>query len=171
MMQEKVDEMLDMLNDAGEIVGVASRNDVMQSDVRNYRLVSAFLRSPDGQFHILRRAYTKKNFGGCFASVGGCVQAGESYEQALFREIEEEVFLKPIDYTWQLLGYTNPKIDDTYGHVAVYELICSKEVTYNPEDFCEIRTLSLDELHQLCQQQTDVSHNLPIYIKKFYASF
>lgn len=162
-----IEEMLDVLDDHGNILGVAPRSELIEGDFRNYRLVSAFIRSADNSFYMLRRAHTKKHFGGCFASVGGCVQAGESYDEALFREIEEEVFLKPTDYSWKLLGYTTPKNDDTFGHVAVYELVCMQELTYNSDDFCELRQVSLDELHTLCIQ-SEVSHNLPIYVKKFY---
>ena len=162
------DELIDILNDDGEMVGTAFRNQIIQNNFKNYKLVSAIVRSPDGLFYILRRAVTKKAFGGCFASVGGCVQAGESYEQALQREIEEEIGLKSTDYTHTLLGYTTPKIDDTFGHVAVYELISMREFIYNPDDFCEMRLLSLQDLHVLCAQNDQVSHNLPIYMKKFY---
>jgi len=161
------EEILDVLDEQGKIIGTASRDQVMQSDSKNFRLVSAFIRSVDGLFYMLRRAHTKKAFGGCFASVGGCVQAGESYDQALFREIEEEVFLKPEEYTWRLLGYTTPQHDDTFGHVAVYELITSQKLCYNTDDFCEMRIIALDELYALAQTP-EVSHNLPIYVKKFY---
>lgn len=161
------EEMLDILDDAGNCIGVAGRDQLIQNGFRNYKLVSAFVRSPEGFFYTFRRSYDKKCFGGCFASVGGCVQAGESYEEALFREIEEEIMLKKEEYTWRFLGNTTPLQDNTYGHVAVYELITSNKISYNTDDFCEMRILSLKDLQLLCQTQ-EVSHNLPIYVQKFY---
>jgi ADP-ribose pyrophosphatase YjhB (NUDIX family) len=169
MIVSDTDEIVDLLDNAGLVIGPISRNQLMASDSRNFRLVSAIIRRTNGDFILFRRSYTKKAFPGCFASVGGCVQSGKTYNQAMARELYEEVGLYLYEYTWRLLGYTRSNTDDTIGHVAVYELYCDMDIAYNNDDFCEYRVFSLAQVLQLCAQNKEVTHNIPIYFAKFYA--
>jgi len=40
--------------------------------------------------------------------------------------------------------------------------------TYNTDDFAACRLFSFDELAQLCAENKEVTHNMPIEFKKFY---
>jgi 8-oxo-dGTP pyrophosphatase MutT (NUDIX family) len=162
------EEIIDLLDDHGNIVAPMPRSQVMASGSRNFRLASAFLRTHDGNFIMFRRAYTKKAFPGVFGSVGGCVESGETYQAAFAREVYEEVGVDVHAYSWKLLGHTTPSQDDTIGHVAVYEVSCNPVDSYNTDDFAECRIFSFDELATLCAQNKEVTHNLPILFKKFY---
>jgi 8-oxo-dGTP pyrophosphatase MutT (NUDIX family) len=162
------DEIIDLLDDQGNVIGPISRAELMASASRNFRLVSALLRRPDGNFILFRRSYTKKAFPGVFASVGGCVQSGETFQQAMARELYEEVGLHLHEYPWRLLGYTKPFEDDTIGYVALYEIQYDGIIQDNTDDFCESRIFSFSQVMQLCNQKHEVTHNVPIYFSKFY---
>lgn len=162
------DEIIDELDDNGTVIRPVSRAELMATGSKNYRLASVLVRTRTGDFIMFRRAYDKKVFPGLFGAVGGCAQTGETFEQAFMREVEEEVGLDVTHYPWRLLGYTTPKDDNTFGHVALYEVICDSIRTYNSDDFAESRIFSFEELKQLCTQKEHVTHNMPILFKKFY---
>lgn len=162
------DELIDELDDNGTVLGPVLRTQLLATESKNYRLASALIRTSDGNFIMFRRAYTKDAFPGLFGSVGGCVQAGESYEMGFAREVLEEIGLDIQQYPWKFIGFTTPKIDNTYGHVGLYEITCDTVPVYNPDDFAECRIFNFDELRTLCHENREVTHNMPILFKKFY---
>ncbi len=163
-----MDEIIEILNDAGDVTHTDYRSRVMHNGFVNFKLVSAFIRNHNGDFIMLRRAYHKSRYGGKFGTVGGCVGAEESYQEALFRELFEETGIDVATSQWKLLGHTTPTANNTIGHTAVYEIITSEPIQYTADDFAELRVCTLEGLTQLCDENTDVTHNLPIYMKKFY---
>ena len=135
---------------------------------KNHRLATPLIPTRQGDFIMFRRAYNKKVFPGLFGAVGGCALSGETYEEAFTREVSEEVRLNVHNYPWKFIGYTTPKHDNTFGHVGLYEIACDHISTYNTDDFAECRLFSFDELAQLCTENKEVTHNMPILFKKFY---
>lgn len=162
------DELIDELDESGAIIGPVLRTKLLATGSKNYRLASALLRTSDGNFIMFRRAYSKKVFPGLFGAVGGCVQSEETYEEGFAREVLEEVGLDVRGCEWKFIGYTTPKEDNTFGHVGLYEVICEPMSTYNTDDFAECRIFTFDELQQLCHENKEVTHNMPIIFKKFY---
>lgn len=166
-----MDEIIEILDDAGQVIGTDYRSQVMQHNFVNFKLVSAFIRDITGNFIMFRRAYHKSRYGGKFGTVGGCVGVGESYQDAFFREVQEEIGIDVAVYSWRFLGYTNPRADATIGHTAVYEIIVPLISSYTQDDFAEMRIMSQQELELLCIENKEVTHNLPIYCRKFYNNF
>jgi isopentenyl-diphosphate delta-isomerase len=162
------DEIIDQVDDNGTVIGPVSRAALLATGSKNYRLAAALLRTQNGDFIMFRRAYSKKVFPGLFGAVGGCVQTGESYDEACAREVFEEVGLNMHEFPWKFVGFTSPKNDNTFGHVGLYEIMCDSIETYNTDDFAECRIFSFDELARLCAENKEVTHNMPILFKKFY---
>jgi 8-oxo-dGTP pyrophosphatase MutT (NUDIX family) len=112
---------------------------------------SAFIINADGDVLLIRRA--KEPGKGLLGTIGGFVDAGESAEDALRREVQEEVNLKitriefltshPNSYTYA--GITYPVLDlfflcwtDSVSKARpgddVLSLVWQKMVDINPED-------------------------------------
>lgn len=163
-----MDEIIEILNDAGTVTHTDYRSRVMNNDFVNFKLVSAFTRDAEGNFIMFRRGYNKSRYAGKFGAIGGCVGVGESYQEALFREVQEEIGIDVSVHKWKLLGHLTPVLDNSIGHTAVYEIIIPGIINYNPDDFAEMRLISQQELERMCQENAEVTHNLPIYMKKFY---
>lgn len=163
-----MDEMIEVLDDNGVVLRTALRSQVMRPDFVNFKLVSAFIRDAQDNFVMFRRAYHKSRYGGKFGAVGGCVAAGESYYEALCREVQEEIGIDVTTHECTLLGYATPKQDGVIGHVAVYEIIASEMINYAVDDFAEMKHFTLQELKALCDANTEVTHNLPIYVHNFF---
>ena len=67
--------------------------------------------------------------------VGGAVGAGESYEQALFREAKEELNLDLNVLPWRELGYFSPLDTLLTSFQRVYEIWTEVAPKFNPDDY------------------------------------
>ena len=66
--------------------------------------------------------------------VGGAVGAGESYEQALFREAQEELNLDLKALPWRELGRFSPLTSGLSSFQRVYEIRTDDVPEFNPDD-------------------------------------
>ncbi len=90
-MPEPKDELLNVYDQAGEVVGAMARGNAKAKGFAA-GAVQLLLVNPDGLVLLQRRREDKENGGLWDKSVGGHVQAGESFDAALIREANEELF-------------------------------------------------------------------------------
>lgn len=90
-MSERVHELLNVYDAAGVVVGSMERG---EAKARGWAAgaVQLLLVADDGRILLQRRREDKENGGLWDKSVGGHVQAGETFDQALLREANEELF-------------------------------------------------------------------------------
>lgn len=90
-MSDQVKELLNVYDAAGAVVGTMRRGD---AKARGFAAgaVQLLLVNQHGQVLLQRRRDDKENGGLWDKSVGGHVQAGETFDQALVREANEELF-------------------------------------------------------------------------------
>ncbi len=90
------EEMFDLVNEAGEVIGAASRARCHRDPTLLHRAVHLFVFDEQGRVFLQRRAAGKDIQPGKWdTSVGGHVHRGEAVEDALRREMEEELGLDP----------------------------------------------------------------------------
>ncbi len=89
---ENDEEMLDLLDEGGRIVGRVRRGDVHGNPALRHRAVHIFVVNPAGDYYLQKRSRLKRVAPGLWdTSVGGHVPAGESYEEGALRELAEEL--------------------------------------------------------------------------------
>ena len=90
-MADKVEEMLNVYDAEGRVAGTMARGD---AKIRGLAAgaVQLLLRHDDGRVLLQKRRDDKENGGLWDKSVGGHVLAGETFDQALIREANEELF-------------------------------------------------------------------------------
>jgi isopentenyldiphosphate isomerase len=87
-----VAEIFDIVNEADEVVGRATRDEVHGNPALLHRVVHVLVFSPDGLLYLQRRAPDKDVQPDKWdTSVGGHVDAGEEYLAAAHRELREEL--------------------------------------------------------------------------------
>ncbi len=127
-------EYLDLVNLKNEVVGRAARSEVRQKNLL-HRGVGVLCWNSAGQLYVHQRTSTKDLFPSMYdMMVGGAVAAGEPYETAARREIEEElgvVGLEPECLLEHL--YDGPK---NRSFVRLYEVVWDGPIRWQPEEIC-----------------------------------
>jgi len=140
-----------------------------------HRAVRVMIEDGKGNVLVQKRADGKELFPGCWdTSAAGHVDAGETYEQAMERELAEELGLtnQPlkkqgdyyIDETWK--GRRMKKFCRSYKLVQP-DL---PPLSLPPEEVSEVRWMSIQEVKQLIADHPDhVSDGLRQVFERFYA--
>ena len=108
------EELLTVLSEAGEPLGEAPRRIAHERGLL-HRVVFCWCASPgEGEpvLYFQQRAWAKQDFPGYYdISVGGHVAAGEGCREALLREMEEELGLRPPEGSLFFLGNVRESVD------------------------------------------------------------
>ncbi|MBF0316641.1 MAG: NUDIX domain-containing protein [Nitrospirae bacterium] len=146
-------EMLDIVNEAGEIIGVASRGEVHGNNSLLHRVVHALVFDAAGNLILQKRSMIKDVAPGKWdTSVGGHVDHGETIEAALLREMREE-----LDITLDLTVAgpdKQPELMYSYIHsnsyeselVHTYRYTHTGTIDFNRDEIDEVRAWSLQEV-------------------------
>ncbi len=149
------DEMLEILDERGRVVGTAPRSKCHGDPALAHRAVHVFVRNERGEILLQKRAPSKRIQPGRWdTSVGGHVCPGEGWKAAAAREIEEELGVSLDtsldgasgrsglrllhDYVWRSPVETE--------RVRTYELTCDGPFRPQAEEIDECRFWTADEL-------------------------
>jgi len=139
------DEIFDVLDEAGQVIGRATRAEVHQNPALIHRAVHILVFRPDGRLLLQRRSAAKDIDPGLWdSSVGGHVDAGEDYPTAARRELFEELGLADLSL--------QPLYDFIYRSAVETEAIRSYRaewagpVTPHPVEISEVRDWTRAEI-------------------------
>lgn len=142
------DELLDLVDDRDRVIGTILRSDsgTLLQDGRGYiRAVDMFIQNDVGKLWIPTRTVHKQIApGGLDFSMGGHVESGETYDQTLIRETQEELNLD-IDLDKIILVKKFPPAETPYFR-CVYLYSANDTPIFNPDDFVSAEWLSPEEL-------------------------
>ncbi len=138
-------EIFDVVNDADEVVGRASREQVHGNPELTHRVAHVLVFNSAGSLFLQLRSPTKDVQPNRWdTSVGGHVDAGETYEQAARREMREE------------LGIDDAEIEPLYRYlhrneyesemVATFRAVWDGAVRIDRSEITEGRFWSLAEI-------------------------
>lgn len=97
---ENDEELLDLLDVSGKIVGIVRRAEVHGNPALRHRAVHIFVLNSHGHYFLQKRSsYKRVQPNKWDTSVGGHIPAGETYEQGAFRELGEELGIQLADPT------------------------------------------------------------------------
>lgn len=163
------DEILDIVNAADKVLKQMPRSEIYKQGMSNFRVVNVFIENSEGQLWIPRRTENKKLFPLCLdMSMGGHVTAGETYEEALCRELKEELRMVISNYRHEFLGQLTPERHRVSAFMKVYGIYTDDTPNYNENDFVESFWLFPNEILARLQNGDRAKDDLPILIKHFY---
>lgn len=114
-------EMVDVVDENDDVIGTASMREVRAHNLLR-RGAAAFVRNRRGDIYVHRRADTKAAFAGWYdVVVAGSVMSGESYEDAIRRELAEEMSIQGGEPTF--LYKSRYRDADVNWWTCVYEMV------------------------------------------------
>jgi isopentenyldiphosphate isomerase len=145
------EELFEVVDDEGRVIGTAPRSKCHGDPSLAHRSVHVFVRNRQGDLYLQKRSPAKDVQPGKWdTSVGGHLAPGETYEQAVVRELAEELgvsvpvaMLVPCHhYVWRTSVETE--------HVRTYELTYEGSMNPDPVEIDEGRFWRLAEIRQNC---------------------
>jgi len=101
-------ELFDIVNDKGNVIGRASRQECHRRPGLLHRVAHIFVFNSEGELYLQKRSQDKDIQPGKWdTSVGGHLAPGENFEEGAYRELEEELNIKGVglvhlyDYIWE----------------------------------------------------------------------
>lgn len=144
------DELLDLVDDKDQVIGTILRSEyqnMVDQKLGYIRAVDMFIVNSEGKLWIPKRTANKRIApNGLDYSVGGHVDSGETYMQALVRETEEELNIKLNPAHLELVKKFAPASTAYFRSVYLYK---SDEMpNFNPNDFVSAEWMTPSELLQ-----------------------
>lgn len=147
-------EYLDEIDKNDTLTGNKYDREYIHKNLIGHRHVSAWIINKDGNLLIQRRSYKKTNNPGLWAKTGGHVASGESPDDAIIREINEEIgiLLDIKDFEFYR-AYHNPK-DNTYCHNYIVEIDKGiNDFILDKEEVEEVKYIKIEELEKLVSER------------------
>ena len=145
------DELVDVVDEADRVIGQAARADVRRRNLR-HRSVYIFVFNSHGQLLVHRRTATKDVFPDHWdLAVGGVLQAGEAYDAAARRELDEEVGIAAVPLR-RLFPF---RYDDDHNQVAgvVYSCTWDGALRLQADEITAAEWLDLDAVFERVQHE------------------
>jgi isopentenyl-diphosphate delta-isomerase len=126
------DEVLDLVDENYNVIASQPRGEVYKNNIRNFRTINCFIKNDKGELWIPVRSPYKRIFPNAFdMSCGGHVSSGETYEEAFYKEMQEELSLDMKVLQYKVLGKCTPYNDDVSSFQVVYEVKMNEVPNYN----------------------------------------
>jgi 8-oxo-dGTP diphosphatase len=113
--------------------------------------VGALIVGRDGRILLGLRAPSKKVWPGHWDTIGGRVEAGESLDEALVREVQEEVGVTPTEF--RLIATVTERQPEIYGDALHHVYAVTAWQGGEPANICdehtELKWFSISEMRQL----------------------
>ncbi len=142
------EEILEIVDKAGEVIGRASRAVIHGNNNLLHRVVHVIVVNSSGDILLQKRSLSKDVAPGRWdTSVGGHVDAGETVENALRREMGEELGIACGDIRF-LYSYihSNPYESEL---VSSYECLHEGPFDFSREEIDEVRFWPLHEIKEM----------------------
>lgn len=144
-------EYLDLVNEKDEVIGKEDRDIIYKKNYRNFRVINIMIFTSDNKIIVPKRSSNRRVFPNCYdCSVGGHVSSGETYEEAAYRELEEELGIENVEL--QEIGYFNPNELNTSSFSKMYKLVYDEELNYDKEGIQAIYYMTKEEISKLIEE-------------------
>ena len=147
------DEWFDVCDHADRVIGRELR-DVVHARNLLHRAVHIWVWDTSGRLLLQTRSATKDQYPNCFtSSASGHLDAGEDYEQAAHRELQEELGLTGVLKFRVKLPQAGP--ETAYEHTVLYELITDEPPQPDAGEIAAIRFWTVDEVDERIRQHPE----------------
>ena len=136
-------DLLPVVDEHDQVIGSAPRRKVHAEKLR-HRSVHAVVINGQGEVLLQKRSMKKDSHPGCWdISMGGHVDAGETYEVAAARELVEEL---GVPSPAREVARREAGPDSGWEFVRIYEVIFDGDPTFNRDEIDAVKWVTVEEL-------------------------
>ncbi|NOX56814.1 MAG: NUDIX domain-containing protein [Planctomycetes bacterium] len=146
------DELFDIVDAEDRVIGQATRREVHARGLK-HRAVHIFVFDPDGRLLVQTRSIHKDEDPLLYtSSASGHVDAGETYQEAARRELEEELGLKPRPMEFLVKLVAGPETSNE--HTVLYRAQCRPdEIAVDPYEIAAVEFVALETVRRWLLEQ------------------
>ena len=138
-------ERFDIVDTNGTIIGEATRADCHAGTFLLHPVVHVFVFRPDGRLILQKRSMSKYIQPGRWdTSVGGHIHAGESTDEALLRESDEELGLRGARFEKLYTYIMESDVEREY--VTTFRCVWNGPLLHQQEEIDELKSFSPEEI-------------------------
>jgi len=164
-----MEEFFDVVDEDDNVMGKASRSDCHEKHLM-HRSVMFFVFDDQNRVYVNKRADEKEFFGGRYSIVfGGHVPSGETYDEAVVRELEEETGLTDPPFP---LGQFKKRTPEENENARVYGMVATKPIKLLLEEVVSGEFMTLEQTQQMMKKEDFIPETqqlLPI-LREYYNS-
>ncbi len=164
-----MDEEVDVVNEQNEVVGTVMKKEAHAKGLL-HRCVVAEVIDSQGRWTLVQQASDRQDAGQFVSPVGGHIQAGESYEDALKREAFEEMGLR--NFTYKYVGkiiYNREVLGRKENHFFVQFEIYSDEPPKLNHEAVDFRVFTEEELKAALKETPEIFGDAFMFVlQSFY---
>ncbi len=163
------DELIEIVDDNDNVIRTMLRSDAAKQNLLNFRAIYVWLVNSEGKIFIPIRAKTKKLYPyGYDFSVAGQVAVGESYENALKREVLEELNFNVDDYKYREVAKLTPHEDGVACFIRLYEINADINPNFNKDDIDSAQWLTPKQILLNIYAGQFFKPDIPMTLRKYY---
>jgi isopentenyldiphosphate isomerase len=142
-----MEELLEVVNEKGEAIKTLPRSEIHGNPSLMHRVVHVLVFNREGGLILQKRSMNKDVAPGKWdTSVGGHIAHGESVQDALMREMEEELGIKTCSLKF-LYSYIH---SNPYETELVYTYSCEYDdkINFSKDEIDEVRSWGIKEIER-----------------------
>lgn len=155
-------ELLDVLDEEGNLTGNKEDKDIIHEKGLWHREVCVLIRNRKGEYLIQKRAATKKQAPNKWGMTAGHVDAGEDFEEAMIREIREELGIEvaleeltPLA-TFKEAFENETTTNNNYTKYYFYETNRKiEDYTICLEELSELKYITIEEMEEAVEKKDE----------------
>ena len=146
-------EFFDIVNEKDKIIGKIREDEQNTVKASQLRFINIIIINKDNRILVPKRSSNRRIFPNCYDfSVGGHVNSEESYEEAAYRELKEELGIEDVEL--QEVAYFSPFSSNSNTFQKVYILKYNDEIcNYDRDGIERIYYKSKQEIQELMKNK------------------
>ncbi|UCH81416.1 MAG: NUDIX domain-containing protein [Nitrospiraceae bacterium] len=160
------EELIEVVTENGDVIKVVPRSEIHGDPSLLHKVIHVLVFNSNSELLLQKRSMSKNVAPGKWdTSVGGHVNAGENLEEAVMREMEEELGINK-DVPVYLYSYIHSNPFET-ELVYTYKCIYDGEINFQQDEIDEVRYWSIDEIKKSIGRGTlsdNFEHEFRVYV-------